>query len=81
MKYIPLLLLFSGCGLNVHGNVDPIKVDPVTVYHIVSLDKTQLASYFHATCSLQYTDPVDIATCQQTKIDDFLAAFAASTST
>lgn len=60
-KVVFLLLLLTGCGI--HVSSDPVRVDPVTVNHVISIDTAELEAFFRAYCSNLYTSQSDINTC------------------
>lgn len=74
------LVLFSACGQ--HVTVDPIKVEPFTVNHVVSIDFDKLEAFFLEVCQAQF-DPYDpdyaskVNYCKAVKMSEFLTAFSA----
>jgi len=83
MKYLLILLLFlCGCGKIEHDvKVDPIKVDPVTITHVITLDTALLYSAYQQECMQAAVDPTDMVAinkCADTKLNDFIAKFTKS---
>ena len=67
MKYL-LLLALAGCGIDVHGHVDPIIVTH-------KLELTAIEPY----CVKKCVDDVDAALCKTECINNFLTALGAIT--
>lgn len=68
MKYLLLILLFTGCGVRV--SVDPVEVN---VNHRIDLQK--LEQYCLDKCASEYTDVDEVKTCVNKCYKDFLDVF------
>lgn len=79
MKYllVLMLVLVSGCGVTVHS--DPIKVDPVTMNHNVTINSIQLAQFYEAYCESQYGSQSEIDDCVTAQLANFWLAIQNST--
>jgi hypothetical protein len=67
MRYI-LLLLLAGCGIDVHGHVDPIIVTH-------KIDLSAIEPY----CINKCADALDFNLCKTTCINNFLTTLGAIT--
>ena len=81
MKYLLLLLLFSGCGISVSGHLDPVEIKPVTLNHTFEVNFQQALAYCQQQCDAQYTDVPTQTTCTQACYSQFLTVFGAAIST
>ena len=70
MKIIAILLLLTGCGINVH--VDPIESKPVQVIHTLNINFDSISNYCKQKCTLQSTDAPTIESCTSTCYANFL---------
>lgn len=74
MKYLSvLLLLMTGCGVDVHGHLDTVQVAPIQVQVSTTINYSQAEEFCSAQCSGN-------SACTTSCYDQFLAVLAASSS-
>ncbi len=74
MKYVSILFLLTGCGMQV--SVDPVKSDPVRVIHSVDINFDSVFAYCENKCTASSTDPSQIRPCADECYATFLETLA-----